>query len=71
MQKEKIVISEKLKSLKIEIPNAPDPVGAYVAFKKVNNLLYISGIPHKKVPSNEIINKVIELLEDKVKETNN
>ena len=37
------MISEKLKKLKIEIPNAPDPVGAYVAFKKVNNLLYISG----------------------------
>ena len=36
-----------------------------------NNLLYISGIPHKKVPSNEIINKVIELVEDKVKEKNN
>ena len=37
------MISEKLKKLKIKIPNAPDPVGAYVAFKKVNNLLYISG----------------------------
>ena len=37
------MISEKLKKLKIEIPNAPDPVGAYVAFKKVSNLLYISG----------------------------
>ena len=36
-----------------------------------NNLLYISGIPHKKVPSNEIINKVIELVEEKVKEKNN
>ena len=37
------MIYEKLKKLKIEIPNAPDPVGAYVAFKKVGNLLYISG----------------------------
>jgi (E)-4-hydroxy-3-methylbut-2-enyl-diphosphate synthase len=36
-----------------------------------NNLLYISGIPHKKVPSNEIINKVIQLVENKVKEKNN
>ncbi len=36
-----------------------------------SNLLYISGIPHKKVPSKEIINKVIELVEDKVKEKNN
>ena len=34
---------KKLKELSIELPNAPDPVGAYVAFKKVNNLLFISG----------------------------
>ena len=34
---------EKLKELNIQIPNAPDPVGAYVAFKKINNLLFISG----------------------------
>ena len=33
----------KLKELNIELPNAPDPVGAYVAFKKINNLLFISG----------------------------
>jgi enamine deaminase RidA (YjgF/YER057c/UK114 family) len=25
------------------LPNAPDPVGAYVAFKKIGNLLFISG----------------------------
>ena len=37
------MISENLKKLKIELPNAPEPVGAYVAFKKVGNLLYISG----------------------------
>ena len=36
-------IENKLKELKIELPNAPDPVGAYVAFKKINNLLFISG----------------------------
>jgi len=36
-------ISKNLKELKIIIPNAPDPVGAYVAYKKINNLLYISG----------------------------
>ena len=36
-------IENKLKELNIELPNAPDPVGAYVAFKKVNNLLFISG----------------------------
>ena len=33
-----------------------------------NNLLYISGIPHTKVASSEIINKVVELVEKKVKE---
>ena len=35
--------SNRLKELKIILPNAPDPVGAYVAFKKINNLLFISG----------------------------
>ena len=33
-----------------------------------NNLLYISGIPHSKVASSEIINKVVQLVEEKVKE---
>ena len=36
-------IEDNLKKLNIDIPEAPDPVGAYVAFKKVNNLLFISG----------------------------
>ena len=36
-------IETKLKELKINLPNAPDPVGAYVAYKIINNLLYISG----------------------------
>ena len=36
-------IENKLKELNIELPNAPDPVGAYVAFKKINNFLFISG----------------------------
>ncbi len=34
---------EKLKELNIQLPNPPDPVGAYVAFKKIGTLLYISG----------------------------
>ena len=34
---------EKLKQLSIILPEAPSPVGAYVAFKKTSNLLYISG----------------------------
>ena len=33
-----------------------------------NNLLYLSGIPHTKVASAEIINKVVQLVEEKVKE---
>ncbi len=37
------MISEKLKQLNIILPKAPDPVGAYVAYKKIANLLYISG----------------------------
>jgi len=36
-------ITDKLKELNITIPDAPAPVGAYVAFKKVNNMLFISG----------------------------
>ena len=38
-----MIIENKLKELNIELPNAPDPVGAYVAFKKIGNLLFISG----------------------------
>ena len=34
---------DKLKELNINLPKAPDPVGAYVAFKKIGNLLFISG----------------------------
>ena len=33
-----------------------------------NNLLYLSGIPHTKVASSEIIDKVVQLVEEKVKE---
>ncbi len=36
-----------------------------------NNLLYLSGIPHTKVASNSIIDKVVELVENKIKEKNN
>ena len=36
-------VSNKLKELNIDLPNAPDPVGAYVAFKKVDKLIFISG----------------------------
>tara|TARA_B100000686_G_C16240570_1_gene689430 strand:+ start:80 stop:538 length:459 start_codon:yes stop_codon:yes gene_type:complete len=36
-------IEDNIKKLNINLPQAPDPVGAYVAFKKVNNFLFISG----------------------------
>jgi len=35
--------SENLKKLNIVLPNAPDPVGAYVAFKIIGKLIFISG----------------------------
>ena len=38
-----MTILDNLKELNIDIPEAPSPVGAYVAFKKTNNLLFISG----------------------------
>ena len=33
-----------------------------------NNLLYLSGIPHTKVPSSEIIERVVKLVEEKTKD---
>ena len=36
-------VENKLKELNIRLPKAPDPVGAYVAFKKIDKLLFISG----------------------------
>ena len=36
-------VYENLKKLNIKIPKAPDPVGAYAAYKITANLLYISG----------------------------
>jgi Putative translation initiation inhibitor, yjgF family len=36
-------IEDKLKSLNINLPKAPDPVGSYVASKISGNLIFISG----------------------------
>jgi enamine deaminase RidA (YjgF/YER057c/UK114 family) len=36
-------INDKLSELKIVIPDAPAPVGAYVAYKVIKNLIFISG----------------------------
>ena len=33
-----------------------------------NNLLYLSGVPHTKVASKDILKKIVKLVEDKVKE---
>ena len=35
-----------------------------------NNLLYLSGVPHTKIASAEIISKIVQLVEEKVKEKN-
>jgi (E)-4-hydroxy-3-methylbut-2-enyl-diphosphate synthase len=35
------------------------------------NLLYLSGVPHTKVPNNDIIKKIVSLVEKKVREKNN
>jgi (E)-4-hydroxy-3-methylbut-2-enyl-diphosphate synthase len=35
-----------------------------------SNLLYLSGIPHTKVPSSKIIDRVVKLVEEKIKEKN-
>ena len=36
-------VEQKIKQLNIEIPKSPKPVGAYVAFRIVDKLVYISG----------------------------
>ena len=33
-----------------------------------NNLLYLSGVPYTKVPSKKIIDRVVELVEEKIKD---
>ena len=38
-----MTIYENLRKLNLEIPRAPDPVGSYVAYKKTEKLLFISG----------------------------
>ena len=38
-----MTVEENLKNLNIELPKAADPVGSYVATKKIGNQLYVSG----------------------------
>jgi len=35
--------SQRLEALKLNLPKAPSPVGAYVAYKKTGNLIFVSG----------------------------
>jgi len=49
---------ENLKKLNIQIPLAPKPVGAYAAYKKINNLVYISGQLSLKSNGNLIKGKI-------------
>ena len=38
-----MTVEEKIKELKIILPDPKDPVGAYLATRKVGNFLFISG----------------------------
>ena len=38
-----MTIEDNIKKLNINLPDAPDPVGSYVATKIVGKFLYISG----------------------------
>ena len=56
--------SERLRKLNINLPAAPDPVGAYVAFKKTGKLIFISGqlpIDEKGKPIKGKIGKELSL----------
>jgi|TARA_B110000971_G_C19646586_1_gene335875 enamine deaminase RidA (YjgF/YER057c/UK114 family) len=45
---------DNLKKLNVDLPNAPKPVGAYAAYKRVLNLIFISGQISIK-PNGELI----------------
>ena len=36
-------VNDNISKLNLDIPKAPEPVGAYVAYEKTKNLLFISG----------------------------
>jgi enamine deaminase RidA (YjgF/YER057c/UK114 family) len=48
----------RLESLKLILPEAPNPVGSYVAYKKSGNLIFISGQVSFKAGGNLIKGKV-------------
>tara|TARA_B110000971_G_scaffold156350_1_gene159719 strand:- start:3844 stop:4305 length:462 start_codon:yes stop_codon:yes gene_type:complete len=49
-----VTIEENLKKQNIKLPTAPKPVGAYVAYRKAANLVFISGQISLR-PSGELI----------------
>ena len=51
-------IEDKLKNLEIVLPEPKDPVGAYVASKKIGNLLFISGQISSDAKGNLIKGKI-------------
>ena len=51
-------IEKNLKKLNIVLPDPPNPVGAYTAFKKVGNLLFVSGQISLEANGNLIKGKV-------------
>ena len=59
------IIDDKIKSLKITLPNPKAPVGAYVATKVIGKLLYISGQVSIDENSNLIKGKVGKDLDTK------
>ena len=59
-------IDKNLKELNIEVPQAPDPVGAYVAFKKVG-ILEQSQKKEYASKLNDLKIKVSKVLEKKVR----
>ena len=42
-EKLKMNFEDKIKELNIKLPDATDPVGSYVAYKKIGKMLFISG----------------------------
>ena len=38
-----MIFENKIKELKLELPEARDPVGSYVASKQIGKMLFISG----------------------------
>ena len=62
-------IEENLKKLNIQLPKAPKPVGAYVAYKIVGSLVFISGQISLKANGDLIKGKVgLDLSLDKGQE---